>query len=548
MPLRYGRAGHGARAVSSAVGGKGMQFQTGHAVPAGSTARGPGDDGRPGVAGASAGPAAAGVVDRASTGRRGKGRCFFLRSFLWGKVRRALGAAAVAGAALAGLAGVAGANERRQLTFDAQAATPRPEPMIIGAGVHFGIGGAYNYDPRRAADLVRDIGFTSVRDDLVWPLFVRSGVHQNASPPPQIWRLYRFLGLAGVRPLLILGHSHPHVEGAAPPMTADGRAAFASFSSKAAEFVARFEPIFEVWNEWNLSGEFNPPWVVGAGKEGDPRAARDYVALVRSTIPVLNRVVPTAPVLVGVSGYDVDWLWTRAVVDGGVMRGAKGLSIHVSNHCHPTLSRRTATEAIDRVEALQHVLGQDGAPPVPVFVSEVGWPTAPLTPCVITPQQQADNLAQFLFWAAATPWVKGAWVYQLKDQGTHPNELEDNFGIYTYDYKPKPAACAVREAVRLLKASSSFRVERPFPDMFVVQLGGAPGEAGMVRLAAWTTAGPATGRIAFPVGAEASASRLCGGPQSAEADGFAIGPEPLIINVRGTTATLNATFEAAPDR
>lgn len=444
--------------------------------------------------------------------------------------------------ALLGLTSHGVASERRQLTFEAQTATPRPEPMIVGVGVHFGIGGNYNYDPRRAAELVRDMGFTSVRDDLVWPLFVRSGVHQNASPPPQVWRLYQFLGLAGVRPLLIIGHDHPLIEGATPPMTAEGRAAFAGFAAKASEFVARFGPMFEIWNEWNLSGQFNPPWIVGAGKEGDPRAARDYVELVRSTLPALNKVVPTSPVLVGASGYDEGWAWTKAIVDGGVMRGAQGLSIHVSNHCHPTVAKRTATEAIDRVEALQRALTRDGAPPVPVYVSEVGWPTAPLTPCVITPQQQADHLAQFLFWAAATPWIKGAWVYQLKDQGTHLNDLDNNFGIFTFDYKPKPAACAVREAVRLLKGSSAFRVERPFPDMFVVQLGGAPGEGGTVRLAVWTTTASAKGRIALPAGTHATATRLCGGPQAAEADGFPIGPEPVIIDIRGTTAALEAAL------
>ncbi|MDI4665711.1 hypothetical protein K9U40_15475 [Xanthobacter autotrophicus] len=445
--------------------------------------------------------------------------------------------------ALLGGASHGEATERRQLTFDAQTAAPRPEPMIMGVGVHFGIGGSYNYDPRRAADLVRDIGFTSVRDDLVWPLFVRENVHKNASPPPQIWRLYRFLGLAGVKPLLILGHNHPLIEGGTRPMTAGGREAFAGFSAKAAGFVSRFQPMFEIWNEWNLSADFNPPWVVGAGKEGDPRAARDYLDLVKTTLPALNKAVPKSPVLVGVSGYDEDWLWTQAIMAGGVMRGAQGLSIHLSNHCHQTIAKRTATEAIDRVDLLQRLLMKDGAPPVPVYVSEIGWPTAPLTPCVIKAEQQADYLAQFLFWAGATPWLKGAWVYQLKDQGVHPDQLEDNFGIFTYDYKPKPAACAVREAVRLLKGSSAFRVERPFPDMFVVQLGGARDAAGKVRLVAWTTTGTLKGRLVLPAGVQAGARRLCGGPQAADAEGFAVGSEPLVIDVDGTSATLEAILD-----
>lgn len=451
---------------------------------------------------------------------------------------RAAAALALAAGLVLGAGGTGRAEEKSEpLRFDLASLVARPDPLIVGAGVHFGIGGKYNYDPEKTAKLVREMGFTSVRDDLVWPTFIRPYAHPNASPPPQAWRLQRFLAMAQVQPLLILGHAHPNIPGGIPPMTAEGRDAFADFAVKTADFVRRFNPMFEIWNEWNVDGQFNPPWLTGPGQPGDPRSPADYLKLVETVKPVLNRVLPKSPVLIGTSGFDPDWTWTRSVF-GGSLRGAQGLSVHLSNHCDPTIHKRSATEAIDRVGVLQALIGKPDAQ-VPIYVSEVGWPTAPLSPCVISREQQADYLAQFLFWAAATPWLKGAWVYEFKDQGSHLENIEHNFGMFTFDYEPKPAACAVRETLQLLKGATAFKVERPFQDVFVVQIGGTQGPDKM-RLVAWTTGERVRARLVPGDGVKVDARLLCSAPQPEGAGGYSLGPQPLVMDVSGTTAGFEA--------
>jgi len=42
--------------------------------------------------------------------------------------------------------------------------------------------------------------------------------------------------------------------------------------------------------------------------------------------------------------------------------------------------------------------------------------------------------------------VKSAIVYNLRDKGTNRDDTEDNFGLMTRDYAPKPAYAAVRAA------------------------------------------------------------------------------------------------------
>lgn len=432
-------------------------------------------------------------------------------------------------------------EERKPLRFDGGTLVARPDPLIVGAGVHFGIGGNYNYDPEKTARLIREMGFSSVRDDLVWSLFDRPGVHENTSPPPQAWRLHRFLSMVELPPLLIFGHAHPNVPGGAPPLTEEGRAAFARFVVKAGNFVSRFKPMFEIWNEWNIDPTFSPPWIIGPAKPGDPRAAADYLKLVEAVRPVLSRTFPNAPVFIGTSGYDPDWNWTRAVYEGGGMRGSQGMSVHLSNHCDPSIQKRSATEAIDRVSLLQALIGKPEAP-VPIYVSEVGWPTASLSPCVISRTQQADYLAQFVLWAAATPWLKGAWVYEFKDQGRREEEIEHNFGMFTFDYQPKPSACSMRETIQLLKGATAFRLERPFQDVFVVQIGGSPQQGGKIRLVAWTTAERVRARLVPGADVKIEAKLMCGAPQPEEAGGFSLGPQPLVMDVTSAAAAFDAVL------
>jgi len=417
--------------------------------------------------------------------------------------------------------------EERTVTLDRADTLARPAPMVVGIGVHFGIDGqpTFNYVADKAIRAMDELGVDSYRDDLVWGLFDPDGDGKGNAQPA---RLFDFMRKARQTPLLVMGYANPSVPDSNPPLTDKSRERFASFIAEAVRATSSFKPIYEIWNEWNVNakpGVLEPLRKVGTPDE--PRAAVNYAALARAALPAARRAGPDATVLAGGVGEDMQWDWTKAIVDDGATRDASALSVHLYNHCNPgPNTNRTATELVDRLDVLQTMLGGKSKP-VPLFITELGWPTTEIKGCDISRQTAADNIAQFLLWSAATPWVKGVWLYQLKDQGTQKDQLEENFGLYDYDYKPKPAACAAREAVQLIKTSAGFTLSRPFPHVYVMRAETGDGP----RLIAWTTATAAKAHVIVKGATVRHARRLCGEDLKTEGGGLDVGSTPVVLSL-----------------
>lgn len=414
------------------------------------------------------------------------------------------------------------------LHIEAGGIPQRTAPLIVGAAVHFGIGGEYNYIPVHSSQALSRLGLASFRDDVPWSAFDAPG----ASPVvPQPGKLFGFMKLTEATPLLILGHPNANVPHGSPPLGDEGIAAFGDFVRRAVAATEMYGPIYEIWNEWNLNAVRTGGLLVGEGLPDDLRAAVHYAALAKASTVAVRDVAPEATILVGAVGNDPGWQWTRAIVRDGALTGATGLSVHLYNHCERGDERRTATEIIDRVDELQRLLTEDTGAQVPLYITEFGWPTA-TAQCVISSETAADNIAQFLLWSAATDWIKGTWVYQLKDQGADPALFEDNFGLLDYRYRDKPAACAVERTTDLLAGQTSFRLFRPAPDVFLVQVPTSDG----LRLIAWTTATRPEAQLRIASNAEIAVASLCRDTARASDGTVTFGSEPAVIDVRGVTA------------
>lgn len=400
----------------------------------------------------------------------------------------------------------------------------RSEPMLTGVATHFGIMGDRKYIPAQTIGPLTNLGIDSYRDDIPWIDYDPDGTGRSGRLPP---RLLSMLTTSKLKPLLIPGHSNPKVPEASPPITDAGRAAFDAFLADVIRKTSQFSPMYEIWNEWNINAEDGRPMLRGPGAADDKRAATHYAKLAKSALPVAAKEAPAATILYGAVGDDLDWSWTKAMVDELKPADRTPLSVHLYNMCYDDLSKRTATEMIDRLEQLQETLNP-GASPRPVYVTEFGWPTGKHR-CSVTPEMAAANMAQFLIWSAATPWLKGAWVYELKDSGRDENDVQHNFGLYDYDFAPHPQACAVREAVRFLKGAKRFFVQRPTKDLFVVQVDSPNG----VRMAVWTTSHKRGMRMRVAGNAPVIASHLCNGVVEPSKGAFKIGDDPVIIDVTG---------------
>lgn len=343
--------------------------------------------------------------------------------------------------------GLAGLITAIALSVPAFAQNPQPldARFLLGVGTHQGLGGpvsARGYVPAENVAQIKQLGLNAFRDDFPWSDFETAGRRMGFTP--RLGRLEAQVVSGIARPLLILAFGHHLVANSSPPTTDEARQRFADYAAAAAQSVVAQQPLFELWNEWNL-----------AAKKDAAFSPENYLALAQVARPAVKRAAPNAPFLVGALGDDLGWTWTEKMLRTGILQYADGASIHLYNFCMGP-SKRTSAEIIERLTAFHRLVGKaSGNPDFPIYVTETGWTTA-TNKCGVSEQAQADNTAQLILWAStATRWLKGMWLYELKDSGQNPSDLEHNFGLYRFDNSPKPVACAVQGAWAFIRSSLS---------------------------------------------------------------------------------------------
>lgn len=354
----------------------------------------------------------------------------------------------------------------------AQDVRPLEDRFLFGVGTHQGLGGIAGfrgYVPATSINQLRELGATSFRDDLIWSEFELPGHRLGFTAP--LSRLEAQINSDVATPLLILGYDHHLVENSNPPTTDEARRRFVEYAIGAVRSLADRNPIFELWNEWNLKT-----------KEKADFNAANYLLLAQAVYPAVKQAVPNARLIVGAIGDDPGWRWTKEILRLGILKYADGISVHLYNFCLPA-RRRTALEVVDRLKAFHQLVDQaNGAADFPIYVTEAGWPTAG-GKCSVMEHAAADNTAQLILWAStASSWLKGLWLYELKDSGTSPSELEDNFGLFRFDNTPKPAGCSARDAWAFVRSSSQAVPTRLSRDAVMIKSTNAAGG----RVAVWS--------------------------------------------------------------
>ena len=311
---------------------------------------------------------------------------------------------------------------------DAQEERPLEARFLLGVGTHQGIGGATGsrgYLPATSISQIRELGVTSFRDDLPWSDFELSNGRLGFAAP--LSRLKSQIDADVATPLLILGYDNALVPHSNPPTTDEARQRFVTYAVAAAKSAANHHPLFELWNEWNISARKDASF-----------DAEAYRALAKAVYPAIKQAVPDAPFIVGAIGDDPGWRWTDSLLRLGLLKDADGISIHLYNHCDRA-AKRTAAEVIDRLMTFhRRVSDASGNPEFPIYLTETGWPTPLAQKCGVSEEKAADNIAQLVLWSStASAWLKGIWIYELKDSGTNSSDLEHNFGIYHFDNSRK---------------------------------------------------------------------------------------------------------------
>lgn len=387
------------------------------------------------------------------------------------------------------------------------------DSFIFGQCIHLGFEKNKAYaSPVDVEMKLSQLGITSTRDDLFWD--IRKATSLQTIPSTMSHIAYSLNNIQA-RPLLILtGNRRLIPEG--QPSSVETRTAFAEYAAAAAHVLKEVNPIFEIWNEWNLAEKKSE------GKEGSPE---NYVELAKATYPEIKKIMPDGVVLAGAVGDDEGWRWTQRAVKLGLMRYADGLSVHVYNHCMK-MRDRTGDEVIGRLEDLHKKLKvmlphQD----IPIYLTEYGWPNMDGKCGGVPEDRAAANMAQFLLAAPAYPWLKGAWHYELLDRGVDPENREHHFGQFRPDGTIKPSGC-VAKTVWAFIADQRFIEKRKLRNGAKMVVYGNNNER---RIAVWQAKDEAAVFLRVPNGAESVS--LCGEPIAASGKNNKVRSAPYLIKL-----------------
>jgi hypothetical protein len=254
----------------------------------------------------------------------------------------------------------------------------------------------------------------------------------------------------GIAPLGILAYGNRFYDAGLYPTSPAARAAYATFAGFAVGELRDDVSLWEVWNEWNLA--------IGMPAGTVPGSPEDYVALLRETYERLKPAFPSKIFLGGsVAGIGRKDDWTRRACEAGLLRHLDGFSFHPYVYWMSPERRVPERGLLDLVGELEGLLAKyPGGAAVPLYVTELGWPTHDGTEGV-TLDQQAKYLSRAILLLRADPRIRGLWIYTLRDGDGLFTDRESHFGLQFVDGSPKPAWFAFRDTAALVRTMQSCR-------------------------------------------------------------------------------------------
>jgi hypothetical protein len=182
----------------------------------------------------------------------------------------------------------------------------------------------------------------------------------------------------------------------------------------------------EIWNEPD-----HPQRLFWRAR--DPAA--DYAALLRAAYPAAKAGNRSVPVLAGSLTASSRYFLRRLYA-----HGIRGSYDALADHAYADIGFAKLRGL--RQEQLAH------GDRKPIWVTEFGWPTGSDPRWHVGEAAQAASIRQGFADLARLGWVRGAFLYNLRDKGWNARDLEDNFGVVRRNFAPKPSFAAVRQALR----------------------------------------------------------------------------------------------------
>jgi hypothetical protein len=313
------------------------------------------------------------------------------------------------------------------------------EGFLLGVCTHFSNGkGQIGQDLR----LMQEAGLNTDREDLPWKE-IEKQKGQLIMPPAFDSIVNRILA-AGLKPLVILDYGNPFYDNGDKPTSDEAITAYARYAEFVAHHFKGRVKMLEVWNEWGGT--------TGGTHHGKPD---DYVKLLIPTYARIKAVDPLITVIGGaVSSQDLHNGWLRGMLKAGAITHVDAISIHTYTYYQEDESRRSADAWKDFViETEQDIKAITGRSNFPIYITEMGWPTH-VGPKGSDPGLASDYFSQMLFMARTLPFIKGIWKYDFRDDGSNQADPENNFGMLTFDGRPKPGYDAIKSISKIIESAT----------------------------------------------------------------------------------------------
>lgn len=320
-----------------------------------------------------------------------------------------------------------------------QAPLASARPMTVGMSVS--MDSASDAEVLRQFELLAAMNIQMVRFDFDWSVIESSEGRFDWSNTDRIVRAaishdIKVLALLTYAP----AWSRPAGTGShAPPSDA---ADFADFARVAAQ---RYSPMgvtdWEVWNEPNIDDFWEPKPDAGV-----------YASLFRATASAVREVDPAATLITGgltrgTTTDDGSRIAQAEFVEDLYAHGAAQVADAVAVHPYsfpdlPATDLNAVVGGIADLPTVRAVMEQWDDADKQIWVTEFGAATGSGDNSM-SESEQAESLSQAGQLAASWPWLGPVIIYELRDRGTDPGDLEQNFGVLRHDLTPKAAGQAL---------------------------------------------------------------------------------------------------------
>ncbi|MGE5498394.1 MAG: cellulase family glycosylhydrolase [Syntrophothermus sp.] len=340
------------------------------------------------------------------------------------------------------------------LSFLGAQSFPQQKPFLFGVQTHF-VRSPYNtadsLKMARELDSVKSAGFKLIRDECLWNDVEKiKGVF---SFPKYADDYVTAARKRGMKILMILDYNNPlYADKITSGITTDeNRTAFVRYCQK---MVQRYSPMgvkyYEIWNEPNVPPFWSP----------NPDAEA-YTELLKAVYPAIKKTDPGITVLAcstspaeGNPEPFIPWLaFIKTIVSSGGLKYMDGISVHPYS-----VDKNPDDCFLNDISRLQAVIGEK----MPVWITEIGYPTTKVWPYV-SEQQQAANITKLILLGRTSGQLKLMNFYDFKNDGTDPENDEHNFGLVNHDLTPKPVfnACKIINSLIYDKPLISKSIDGP---------------------------------------------------------------------------------------